>query len=436
MVRRSKPRILFLSHNFPRPWTGLGIRTSCLLRSLSRCGDVTLVCRTPGDVTIGDLGNIKTLCSQYIPVPDTSFDWISPLHRLLGSGNRYVKLIPLLCSHKPIYVNYGMVVRNNSNSLCSYLSSVRWSDYDILHVSRLVMADVIHKSLEQIKRCGVYSVLDLDDIDSVVVRRSLESSSNRPRTVAGRYLHNLDLRRLERHERKIVPPFDACIVCSAVDREQVLKNGLSANPWVIPNGIDIEHFQPGAAEDESPEDVLFLGNMKYSANVDAVAFFVERILPRIAEKIPGCRFLAVGRNAVKSLSMIRQSERVRVIGDVSDTREFYRKAALVVTPIRFGGGTRIKILEAMAMKKAIVSTTVGVEGICATDGKEIVLADEEEDFAAKCVYLLADRQVRAAIGENARRFVLENYDEKVIDNIIRGYYLSVEGINESVVSPR
>ncbi len=369
----NKPRILFLSNYFPRPWSGLGVRTSSLLRSLSRCGDVTLVCRTPPDVDPEDLRSITTLCSEYIPVPDASFDWISPHHRLLDSGNRCIKMIPLVFSRKPIYVNQGMVVRNNSNFLSSYLSSVRWSDYDILHVGRLIMADSVYKSLEQIKRYGVYTVVDLDDIDSVVIRRSLEWPSVRPRTAVGRYLHNLDFRRLERYEMKIVPPFHACIVCSDIDRDKILNMRLSANPWIIPNGVDIEYFQPGEPEDESPHDILFLGNMKYSANVDAVIYFVKEIFPRIAEKIPDCRFLAVGRNAVNALSMVTQSDGVRVVGDVSDTREFYRKAALVVTPIRFGGGTRIKILEAMAMMKAIVSTAVGVEGIGAADGKDAVI---------------------------------------------------------------
>ncbi|MCZ6673421.1 MAG: glycosyltransferase family 4 protein [Verrucomicrobia bacterium] len=296
------------------------------------------------------------------------------------------------------------------------------------------MADVIYKSLEQIKRCGVYTVLDLDDIDSVVIRRSLEWPSVRPRTAVGRYLHNLDFRRLERYEMKIVPPFHACIVCSDIDRDKILNMRLSGNPWIIPNCVDIEYFQPGEPEDESPHDILFLGNMKYSANVDAVIYFVKEIFPRIAEKMPDCRFLAVGRNAVNALSMVTQLDGVSVVGDVSDTREFYRKAALVVTPIRFGGGTRIKVLEAMAMMKAIVSTAVGVEGIGAADGKEIVVADNEEDFAAKCVYLLGNRQVRATIGENARRLVAEKYDVNVIDKIVRGYYLSAQGISEEVLS--
>lgn len=421
-------RILFLSHYFPTKWTGAGVRTSSLLRSLSRLGDVTLVCRQPADVTPEDLHNIKRLCSQFITVPNGSFDWISGIHRLLGSNNKCVKLIPLLLSRKPIFLNYGLMVKNNSIALSSYLGAVRWSDYDILHVGKLMMADVIYESLTRIKECGVYTVVDLDDIDSIVIRRSLMLPSSRPRTAVGRCLHRLDLLRLERYERKIVPLFDASIVCSDVDRDKVVARRLSRNPWIIPNGVDVEYFRPGEREDGCPRDLLFLGNMNYSANVDAVKYFLEKIFPHIVEKMPDCRFVIVGRNAVKALANVTQGHGIRIVGDVADTRVFYRKAALVVTPIRIGGGTRVKILEAMAMGKAIVSTTLGAEGIDAADGKEIALADEEEEFAAKCVFLLGDRRVRGAMGENARRLVAEKYDVKVIDKSIQGYYLSARGI--------
>lgn len=399
------------------------MRLLTFLRALHACSDITFVPRTPPDLGEDELQNFKRLCSEYVPIPVGSFGWSRPLYKLFGTEKRYLKVLPLIFSGKPIFLHANILANNRSGVLDSYLKTVRWSDFDVLHVNRLFMADSIMDSLEYVKKQGVYTVLDLDDIESHAVERALRSSLP-PRTAVGRTLRRLDLRRLRRYEKRTVPLFDACVVCSDSDREEVLKKGLSINPWVIPNAVDTRYFQPDIANASENQDILFVGNMNFSPNVDAVRYFAERIFPAVLRQIPTARFIVAGQKPVDSVSGLANGDTIIVTGKVADPREYYNRSAIAVAPIRFGGGTRVKILEAMAMGKAVVTTPIGVEGIPATDREEMIIASDENDFAAGCVQLLGDRALRAEMGRKAREFVSKYFDASLIEDRIRNYYLS------------
>jgi glycosyltransferase involved in cell wall biosynthesis len=302
---------------------------------------------------------------------------------------------------------------------------VRWGEIDILHVNRLIMADAMIDFLDKINENHVYTVLDVDDIESEAMNRTLTSSIFRPRSFLGRYLRILDLHRLRKYEKHIIPLFDACIVCSDLDRHKILRNNLSNNPWVIPNVVDTDFFKPGPQSEIENHDILFLGNMGFPPNIDAVHFFARRIFPGILAEIPTSRFIIVGKNPVESVSELADGKNVIVIGEVPDTRKYYAECSIVITPIRSGGGTRVKILEAMAMGKPIVTTSIGVEGIPASEGEEILIADKEDLFATKCVKLLLDAQLRTHIGRNARDFVRRYFDRNSTEKEIEKYYTSI-----------
>jgi glycosyltransferase involved in cell wall biosynthesis len=176
---------------------------------------------------------------------------------------------------------------------------------------------------------------------------------------------------------------------------------------VIPTGVDTEYFQP-SPEPEQPDTTVFTGSMDWMPNEDGVIYFVEKILPLIHRDIPNAAFWAVGRRPPRRVQALA-SGNVIVTGAVDDIRPYLGKAAVCVVPLRSGSGTRIKIFEAMAMGKAVVSTTMGAEGLPVRHGENIVLADDPADFARQVVQLLRDQQRRAQLGRAARQLVEENY---------------------------
>ena len=395
MDRVTRPRILFLSYGFPRHGSGIGIRTLAFLRALSRFGDVTFVYRAPEDLTEEELATLKVLCRECIPIPAASFDWVHPFFRLLESNKRYLKLLPLLFSTRPIYIHSNILARNRSAALAAFLDSVKWSDFDLVHAGRLFISDAIMDYLPVIRQSGVRTLLDLDDIESEAVKRALISSSdNLPRTRIGKLLTRLDLARLRRYEKMAIPLFDACVVCSELDQEKVISYGLSNNALVIPNSVDSDYFKPLPEIPDTSQDILFPGNMSFSPNVDAVRYFAREVFPAISRKAPNARFIIAGKKPVQAVSSLANGTSIIVTGELPDLRPTYGQSAVVAIPIRYGGGTRVKILEAMAMGKAVVSTTIGAEGIPVRDGQEIVIADHADDLADQCVRLLNDPVLR------------------------------------------
>ena len=178
---------------------------------------------------------------------------------------------------------------------------------------------------------------------------------------------------------------------------------------MIPNAADVEYFQPQAT-DPTPDGVtvLYFGLLATTPNRDAVAHFVGDIWPHVAASNPQACCKIVGGRAPPSLLQLAEP-RVELTGFVPDLRPHLAGAAVVVVPLRLGGGTRLKIVEAMAMGKAIVTTTLGMEGIKAVPGRDILVEDEPEAFAAAVSRLLAEPGLAARIGQSARQLAMDKY---------------------------
>jgi glycosyltransferase involved in cell wall biosynthesis len=176
----------------------------------------------------------------------------------------------------------------------------------------------------------------------------------------------------------------------------------------IPTGVDPVYFAPNGAV-ERPAHLVFTGSMDWYANEDAMLHFMEAILPPIRHEIPGVSFTIVGRHPSPRLRTAAAVAGVRVTGTVDDVRPYVGEAAVFVVPLRVGGGTRLKIFEALAMGKAVVSTAVGAEGLPLIPGQHFVAADEAADFAAATVSLLKDLPRRKSLGIAGRRLVEQRY---------------------------
>jgi glycosyltransferase involved in cell wall biosynthesis len=214
---------------------------------------------------------------------------------------------------------------------------------------------------------------------------------------------------MDRFERECVRRANHVLTVSDNDRNIFSRMTDPSRITVIPTGVDIEYFRPSDHQEE-PNTIVFSGAMDWMPNEDAIVYFIKAILPRIRKHIPSASLCVVGRDPSRDLLQLGASERgIEVTGRVEDVRPFVRRAAVYVVPLRIGGGTRLKIFEAMAMGKAVVSTTIGAEGLPVHPGQDILIADDPEDFANTTISLLGDPIRRSEIGRTARELVDRGY---------------------------
>jgi glycosyltransferase involved in cell wall biosynthesis len=248
-------------------------------------------------------------------------------------------------------------------------------------------------------------VVDTHDISYDLLRQVARS-----RVSLGRRVYAaLNWRKLAREERACYRSADGVLVCSAADGARVLADVPAARVAVIPNAADVEFFKPRATD--PPADgrtVLFFGLLSTFPNIDGVQFLMREVWPRIAAARPDARCKVVGAQPPPWLSKMA-GPRVEVPGLVADLRPHLASSAVVVVPLRLGSGTRLKIVEAMAMAKPVVSTRLGAEGIEAVPGRDIEIADDPETFASAVVTLLDRPELAAERGRSGRELALARY---------------------------
>ena len=228
--------------------------------------------------------------------------------------------------------------------------------------------------------------------------------------------------KLRREELRTYRGADGVYLCSAADERRLLEQVPDACTAVVPNAADVEYYQPRVTD--SPPDgrtVVFFGLLSTVPNIDGVTHFAQNIWPRIAAAHPEARFKIIGGRPPPSLMALAGS-RVELTGFVSDLRPHLAAASVVVVPLRLGGGTRLKIVEAMAMGKAIVSTTLGAEGIEAVPGRDLLLEDEPAEFANAVNRLLAEPDRAVRIGQSARQMAVDRYGWGGAAQTLEGFY--------------
>ena len=214
---------------------------------------------------------------------------------------------------------------------------------------------------------------------------------------------------MEGAERLYLKKADRVLAVSETDRDVFLEILEPSKITIIPTGVDVDYFQPRLGK-EASNSLVFTGSMDWLPNEDGIFYFVEQVLPRIRREIPEVSLTVVGRNPSQRLRALAAREKnVQLTGWVEDVRHYLARGAVCIVPLRIGGGTRLKIFEAMAMGKAVVSTTIGAEGLPVKHGESILLADSPEDFARQTVELLRNPALRNQIGLAAHKMVSENY---------------------------
>ncbi|PYQ55313.1 MAG: hypothetical protein DMF78_02520 [Acidobacteria bacterium] len=218
----------------------------------------------------------------------------------------------------------------------------------------------------------------------------------------------VEWRKMRRFEAKTCRRADLTLAVSEDDRALLARNAPAAKVRAIPTGVDTSYFVPNG-HCESSASLVFTGSMDWYPNEDGVLHFVDSILPIVRREVPAAALTVVGRGPSPRLRETAVAAGVRVTGGVPDIRPYVAEGAVYVVPLRVGGGTRLKIFEALAMGKAVVSTTVGAEGLPLVPGEHFLQADDPAHFARAVVSLLGDPDRRRALGTAGRRLVEERY---------------------------
>ena len=213
---------------------------------------------------------------------------------------------------------------------------------------------------------------------------------------------------MRRHEASACRQSAMTITVSDVDRDILMADAPDARVTSIPTGVDTTYFAPNPSN-EIPTELVFTGGMDWYPNEDGILHFIDEILPRVRREIPPVSLTVVGRNPTNRIKEAAARVGVTITGTVKDVRPYVNRSAVYIVPLRIGGGTRMKIFEALAMGKPVVSTTVGAEGLPLTDGTHFVQADRAEDFAHAVVTLLKDPAKRKSLGAAGRKLVEERY---------------------------
>jgi len=212
---------------------------------------------------------------------------------------------------------------------------------------------------------------------------------------------------MESSERTLLAGCQAHTVTSERE-QQILQNRMGPDVYTLPNGVDIDFYGTVGSSRSSPPSLLFVGSMDYHANIDAVEWFVRETWPLLRKLRPDLRFTVVGRNPPSSIRALA-ADGIEITGTVDDVRPYYAQASAVVVPLRVGGGTRLKILEAMAARVPVVSTRLGAEGLHTMDQKDILLADAPGEIAAAVSLLMEDSVLSSALVEQGRQLVTRSY---------------------------
>lgn len=402
--------ILWLSHVVPFPPRGGVLQRSYhLLKELASHHDVTLwaivqpewLKVTHGDVEAGLAEAYEELSSMCV---DVHFERLGQLE----SATAMSKMLS--------YVRPGGYTANWLRSRSAKRSLERFARgeaFDALHVDTISM-HAYRKILP-----GLAATLTHHNIESHMMLRRAELEP----TVFKRFVFNMEGRRLTHYERSTASAYDAHIVCSTLDANRLRESYGQLETVVVPNAVDIEFFSPQQAKKDTPPSLVFAGNMSWYPNRDAMLHFANDIWPLVREKVPGLVMNLVGAHAPQELiSLSQKDSRFRVLGFVNEVRDPIADAAVYVCPIRDGGGTKLKILDALAMGKAIVAHPVACEGIDVTDGLNVVLAEDVTVFADQVVDLIANHERRHLLEVEARKLAVNKYSSREIGRTLAATY--------------
>jgi sugar transferase (PEP-CTERM/EpsH1 system associated) len=374
--------VLIVSPAFPYPpsW-GFGIRVYQLARHLSQGHDVTLLSYARAD----EMVHVEALQKLVGEVRVVERPQIHGLTKRLAQ-------LTSLASARSYQVSDLFTVEMQS-SIDELLST---RQFDIIQLESSQLCGFQYHSKGAI-------VLDEHNIEYELLQRMQEGE----RSWTRRLYNRVEVRKFRPMEQESWRTVDGCVVTSEREEAIVHVHAPSTPVVVAPNAVDPDFFAPTGLAIR-PDTLVFTGLLSYRPNFDAATYLIEEILPRLERIRAGVTLTIVGDGYPSELQSLRRPN-VVVTGRVPDIRPYLEQAAVAVVPVRMGGGTRLKVVEALAMARAVVSTTVGCEGIRVRDGQHLLIADDPDGFASSVALLLSDTARAEALGQAGRTLILDQY---------------------------
>ncbi len=404
----SKPRVLFLTQRFLFPMdTGGRIRTGKILEQLRNLWDITLVGNYEERTDRVHLEKMQALGERYLPVP-----WTEKKKRSVGW---YFDVLKKSASRYPV-----TVLNDTSPGMKDAVrTELATGKYD------LFVCDFLQSALNAPDPIPCASLLFTHNVESRIVRRHFEQAKN----PALRLFWKQQADRMTRFEGEAPARYDRIVAVSDSDKEEFENSFKLTGVRTIPTGVDTDLYHPLGLE-KMPGSIVFAGSMNWMPNQDGMRWFVHEILPRIRKSVPGAKLTVVGKAPPASLVQELAREQpglaraeapeerrrdgdtgavIEFTGWVDDVKPYVDRAACYIVPLRIGGGTRIKIFEALGMEKALVSTTIGAEGLEISPGEHYWQVDEPDAFADAVIECLTNPARAVELGKRAREFVKSNF---------------------------
>jgi sugar transferase (PEP-CTERM/EpsH1 system associated) len=402
--------ILFVTGNLPfPPADGWKIRVFSFIRTLARRHKVSVV-------------SFMRTTEEALAV-----------ERLREAAGAEVDVIPRSPGYSPLRLIKGLVGP-------TAFPIINYRDERMARLMREVLSrrafDIVQaESVHMAQYClGLphRTILDLHNIESLLMKRY----ARQERHPLKRAYAEITWRKLATYEREICRMFGHCVTCSEEERRLLHVRSGVEHVSIVPNGVDLEAIEmdewPLCNGDDSDggSRLVFVGRMDYHANVDGVRWFCREVLPRVRAHRPDVVFQIVGAYPAPAVARLADPGRVEVTGFVADVRPYLKKATAVVVPLRIGGGTRLKILEGLAMGKPVLSTGVGAEGIAAVPGRDLLIADHPHEFAEQIFRLLDDADLRRHLGSSGRRLAVARYNWDTVVESLEEVYERCLGVTQ------
>lgn len=404
-------RILWLSHLIPFPPRGGNLQRSFnLIRQAAASHEVTLVALNVDGERPARLSEYARELRKYcreVEFWEPPYSW---------KGVRWqVELLRSAALRAPF----------SCRARYSAQLGRKWQRTLARHPGAIVHIDAIDLAMFVPATDGFRRVLNHHNCESVLAFRRSETETNPVRKA---YLR-LEASKLAQWERAMLERFDVHMAVCAEDRERLLAIHPSAHIHLVENGVDTHYFRPGDAP-EQPMTVIYTGSLNWEPNAAAARFFARNVWPQVRRRCPDARLHIAGREPPQDVVQLgRAGSGIAVFPSPDDIRPLMRQASVYVCPIREGAGTRLKILDAMAMGKAVVSTGIGCEGLRVRSGRDVLIADGPEEMAGSVCRLLVDETQREQLGRSARELVEREYAWERIGRQLEDAYRCAAGVD-------
>jgi len=393
--------ILIVTTRLPYPMiSGAKIRAFHILKSLADKHTVTLISFYGSESEEKHFDIYDSLGVKLIPILNPAIDrqvGLKELFHSLSSG------LPLTVSK----YRHSAMAKAIAENIC---------DADVIHCEHMHMAEYLLRIHDKPK------VLDEHNVETQIAYRYSRCETN----FLKKLILSLNYRAMRSYEKKVCAKFDMTLSVSMEDQKALETEFGAKSVRLLENGVDVDYFAPiNQTLQNQPKKLVFVGAMDWLPNSDGIKYFVKDILPIIRLDFPDIKLDVVGKDPPQDIRQLSDIDGIRVTGTVDDVRPYVHNSHLYVVPLRFGGGSRLKILEAFSIGKPVVSTSLGCEGIECVNGKDLLVADSPADFAASVVRLLKDPELCCRLTNSARKVAVDTYSWNVICIKLLNYYSEV-----------